>query len=129
MDKCIGGRHKPLGDKHRRTQRTSSFEGAVGVSCISQRPLLSNLDLESTALDCLEQPLRAFLQFGPGFLRPVTPTLTDLEVTFHDMAFYVAPSLEGSCEVARAASLFEITTPLDALEPCECTSFYRGSNP
>lgn len=67
--------------------------------------------------------------FGDAFLRPVTSALTDLELTYRNMAFKVAASLEGPCEVARAASPFEMTTPLDARETCECTALYKGSNP
>ncbi len=117
---------------------TADVEAVAGEIAVTVHPTSIDIELQDPN-EWMEAPVtfngETFyicglqFRFGPGSLQPVTPTMTDLEITFYDMAFYVAASLEGDCEVARATSLFDISTPLDALQTCECTSFYRGSNP
>jgi len=117
---------------------TADLAAAAGEIAVSVSPTSYDIVLEDPA-DWMEIPITfngetwwiCGFQFeaGPGALLPVTPTLTDMELTFHDMAFYVAEDPTSECRPARAASPLEMTSPLDAMESCECTAFYRGWNP
>ena len=117
---------------------TADFAAAAGEITVSLSPTSYDLIAEDPA-DWMEVPITfngetwwiCGFQFelGPGALLPVMPNFTDMELTFYDMAFYVAEDQESECVLARAASPFEMTSPLDAKETCECTAFYRGWNP
>jgi hypothetical protein len=117
---------------------TADFAEVAGEITVSVSPTSYDIEIEDPA-EWMEIPITfngetwwiCGFQFelGPGALLPVMPDLTDMELTFYNMAFYVAEDQESECEVARAATIFQMTSPLDAKETCECTAFYRGWNP